>query len=1076
MASDSLVIQTKLTPPRPRRPSLHRPRLSERILRCLDHRVTIIQAATGYGKSTALAQSLGDGNVPLFWYSVAETDADPVVFLLHIIHSLHLQLPASAEHALAYLRQGPSGGPAAWRRATDVLINEVAENLTAESVLVIDDFHLVRDSEHVGEIVAKLANHLPANLHLVLSTRQRPALEDLTRWEVKGELLKIGTAELAFTPEEIEALFRTQYGLRLSPADVEKIWNETEGWVIALQMIWKALESDTSRSAGEVCATLPQTLDPLFEYLGIEVLNRLPPDRQRFLLMTSVLRSLTPRVCDALLGWQGSDVHLRALYDDGLFIQQIGQREYRYQHLFQDFLQGQLPAHGFAMADLHRQAARFYAENGPAEEAVFHSLAANEAIHAAELIERLADSMVRTGRLDTLRDWISALPRAVLDEYPPLMLWMGDTYRLASRFDDALDWYVLAEARYRALGDNAGLSRALRSQGTVYLDTVRPLRAEALLEEALRLNDEKDRRERAALLEMMAENRTNLGRLDEAKSLRQQARELLAADGPSADELDVRVLLRTGRIGQAQALLEQRADQERPLPPHRPARAHRETLLILSLIYAFQGKPDDALRCAHEGITVGRALGSPFVEAVGYMRLGHALQIGRPKPSESESCYLKSIEIAESLDVTRVKVEPLWGLTRLYGYFGDLSRAEVCARDGIEIGLAAGDEWIAALTRLALGSSYALAGRMDEAVEELSRTEAAFLSCSDAFARAASRLWLSLAHMQSDDAAAFSLHTEALLRLAQENDCASLLTAPSLLGPPDPQQCVPILMAARRQRIHRAYASGLLQRMGLEEIESHPGYSLTAKTLGSLRVWRGREEITAREWQRERARQLFALLLAHRGQFLQREQILEHLWHDADPPSAEAGFKVALNALAHALEPSRPSRATGFFVLRRESSYGLNPAAVLHVDSDEFQALLARAERHADEPTEATRLLTEALALYQGDYMSDFLYEDWALRERERLRQMYLSAATQLASLLAQTGDWNAAADWCQRALSKDNCWEEAYRILMHCYDAQGNRALVIRTYEQCERMLRSELDAPPMPETTQLYQRLVEE
>ncbi|GAB4399984.1 MAG: BTAD domain-containing putative transcriptional regulator [Anaerolineales bacterium] len=1076
MVADILILQTKLIPPKPQQPSLYRPRLADRILGSLRHRVTLVQAATGYGKSTALAQALVGGKVPLFWYSAAETDADPVVFLLHIVHALRLQLPEIADSTLAFLRQGPAGGPASWRHATDMLINEITDDLRTESALIIDDFHLVGDAPDIAHIVTRLADYLPPNVHLILSARQRPALLPLSRWKVKGHLLEIGADDLAFTTEEIDALFRTQYKVQLAPADVERLARETEGWVIALQMIWKALESRSVGSLSDVWAALPETLDPLFDYLGKEVLHRTSPERQHFLLVTSVLRSLTPEACDAMLEWRGSETVLRSLCDDGLFVHQTGPHEFRYQHLFQDFLQEQLAAHGLSRSHLHRQAACFYMGKGAVEEAVIHYLAAGDFVQAAEQIATLAEGMIRTGRLDTLRNWISALPHPVLEDYPLLMVWLGDTYRLASQFEEALEWYSRAESRFRAAGDNAGLSRALRAQGTVYLDTVRPLRAEALLEEALRLNDEKDRRERAALLEALAENRTNLGRLQEAQALRQQARDLLAADGPSAADLDVRVLLRTGRIAQAQAVLEERAAEERAAPPHRPARAHRETLLLLSLIYAFRGKPEAAFQCAKEGIEIGRALGSPFVEAVGYMRLGHAYQIGRPRPAEAEACYQKAIALSKSLQVSRATVEPLWGLTRLYGFFGDAGRAEACAQEGIDIALAAGDEWIAALVRLTLGAVYVHTGRIPQGIDELARAEMAFLRCSDAFARTACRLWLSLAYLDSGDPAAFALHTDALLRLVQENDAAAILTAPSFFAPGDPQRCIPLLMEARRRRIHPAYVSRLLDDLGVAEFDSHPGYSLTVHMLGPLRIWRGHEEVAPREWQREKARQLFALLLAHRGKFLQRDQILEYLWPHADLTSAEAGFKVALNALNRALEPRRPARSAGFFVLRRESAYGLNPAAALHVDADEFESLLARAEQGGTDSHEAIALLREALALYQGDYLADFLYEEWTLRERERLRQVYVQATTRLAGLLADAGECEEAAAWCRRALTLDNCWEEAYRILMRCYSAQGNRPMVIRTFEQCEATLRSELDAPPMPETVDLYRRLIAE
>ncbi len=53
-----LVIHTKLTPPRLPRRVLQRPRLTTRLLEALDYRLTILQAGTGYGKSTALAARL----------------------------------------------------------------------------------------------------------------------------------------------------------------------------------------------------------------------------------------------------------------------------------------------------------------------------------------------------------------------------------------------------------------------------------------------------------------------------------------------------------------------------------------------------------------------------------------------------------------------------------------------------------------------------------------------------------------------------------------------------------------------------------------------------------------------------------------------------------------------------------------------------------------------------------------------------------------------------------------------------------------------------------------------------------
>ncbi|MDX1616899.1 MAG: hypothetical protein R3300_21505, partial [Candidatus Promineifilaceae bacterium] len=81
-----LVVQTKLSPPRLHRHTLPRPRLTERLLEAVHYRLTLVQAGTGYGKSTALA-ALAEHELPLAWYHLAAEDADPLVFLVSLFHA-----------------------------------------------------------------------------------------------------------------------------------------------------------------------------------------------------------------------------------------------------------------------------------------------------------------------------------------------------------------------------------------------------------------------------------------------------------------------------------------------------------------------------------------------------------------------------------------------------------------------------------------------------------------------------------------------------------------------------------------------------------------------------------------------------------------------------------------------------------------------------------------------------------------------------------------------------------------------------------------------------------------------------
>ena len=95
--------------------------------------------------------------------------------------------------------------------------------------------------------------------------------------------MTITRADLAFSMAEIEALFREQYDYPLSPEQAQALAAETEGWVIALQMVWQGLQSGAAPDLDAVLGRLPSSLEALFDYLAQEVLTRQPPAVQRFL-------------------------------------------------------------------------------------------------------------------------------------------------------------------------------------------------------------------------------------------------------------------------------------------------------------------------------------------------------------------------------------------------------------------------------------------------------------------------------------------------------------------------------------------------------------------------------------------------------------------------------------------------------------------------------------------------------------------------------------------------------------------------------------------------------------------------
>lgn len=1058
MTRADAVLRTKLNPPRLSRHTLNRPRLTALFRDALDLRVTIVQASAGYGKSTALA-TLNDARTPLFWYSASEGDTDAHQFLAHLIAAFRLGLPTLSDTPLALLHDADPHAP---RRTTDALLNALADVLTAPALLVIDDYHLAA-SDDVDALLDHFLAFLPQPLHVIVATRHAPRWEHLVTWRARGQVLDIKRDTLAFTRDEIAALFAETYKCPLAPRDVELVYERTEGWPIALQLVWQELRAKPKAKIADLLAS--ESAETLFAYLARDVLAQQPRNVQNFLLSTAVLRELETGACQAVAPNADCAAMLAYLRERDLFVTALGSEHYRYHHLFHDFLREyatRLDAE--AVRARHRCAAEFYRDAGNPSEAIFHFLRAHAFEEAVAQIASVGEELLRAGRLDTLASWLDALPPETVAAHPLLIFFYGDLARLRSRFDDALAWYAHAERAWRAAQDTRGIVRALRGQALVYLDTLRAPQAEQLLQEALRLMDGiDDRAAQARLLELLAENKLITGKAEEAETLRAQAR-ALREEGPSEDVLSVRVKLRTGRLDEAREILETWAHEERG-KPHAP-RAHRETLLVLSLIHALQGNADAAFDAAQEAIALGAQLASPFVSAVGQMRLGHALQL-RGDWRAALRCYEDAIALGDQLAVKRTRAEARWGMTRAHGYSGDVAAARRDAAEGIEIAQSTGDAWLVAILQIALGASLVLAHRTREAVQVLTEAHAAMRSCGDTFGQTAARLWLALAYAPQRERAL--AHLDDALALAQTHRYDYLFTTRTLLGMSDARMIVPLLLEARRRGRHVAYVTRLLATMGLEHITAHPGYQLRVQTLGAFRVWRGENEIGAREWQRKKARQLLQLFITRRGRLIEREEIFELLYRGVSPEAAARDFKVALNALNHALEPAR-GEAEPAFIVREGSAYGLRTNADVWIDADEFTRLIARAEVSSEEAM--LEVYRRALALYHDDFLIvEARYDDWAIAERERLLALYLRAADRLASELLTRGANDECIEWCEKILARDRCWEHAYRLMMQAYAARGERAQVRRVFERCKHVLRDELEVEPSAATVAVYQ-----
>ncbi len=414
----SLLLETKLYTPRPRRGLVARPRLSERLRRGAESKLTLISAPAGFGKTTLLAEWLAAapaGRQGAAWLSLDHGDNQPGLFWIYLITALQTVAPGVGARGLASL-QGPQPAPVELILAT--LLNELSA-VPNDVVLVLDDYHVV-NAHDVHEGLAFLLEHLPPQVHLVIATRADPALP-LGRLRARGELVEVRAVDLRFTLDEADAYLDGVMGLDLTALDVAALEGRTEGWIAALQLA--ALSMQGRDDVAGFIAGFAGDDRYIVDYLVEEVLHRQPEAVRSFLLETSILGRLSGSLCDAVTGQDGGKAMLEELDRANLFLVPLDDRRqwYRYHQLFADVLRARLlDERPDRVPDLHRRATEWYERNGQRSEAIRHALAAEDLERAADLVELAIPAMRQSRQEATIRRWLEALPHSLIQARPVL--------------------------------------------------------------------------------------------------------------------------------------------------------------------------------------------------------------------------------------------------------------------------------------------------------------------------------------------------------------------------------------------------------------------------------------------------------------------------------------------------------------------------------------------------------------------------------------------------------------------------------------------------------------------------------
>jgi len=377
--------------------------------------------------------------------SLDKGDNDLRQFLSYLLMAIRQRFPKSdlrSEKLLEADRLPPSGELARY------LLNDL-QQVPEPFILVLDDYQRITEPS-VHDVVAALLEHPASTLHLVLLTRKDPSLP-IAALRGRGLVTEIRASDLRFTPDETAAFMNNMLDVAVDDDTATLLEAKTEGWAAGLRLAGLYLRDhkDLKPRLRELNGSSLR----IAEYLVAEVLSRQHPEMMSYLLDASILDRFCAPLCHHMHlaarhngGGKpeiSAEQFIQWLVDANLFVVALDDEGYwfRYHHLFRSFLKGELRKQRTAdqIAELHRTAGDWFAENDMIEEAIGHLMAAGDTSAAIQLVVDRRHVMMNTSRFVRLRRWLAILPENAVTQDPMLMstrafigLELGDeTYALA---------------------------------------------------------------------------------------------------------------------------------------------------------------------------------------------------------------------------------------------------------------------------------------------------------------------------------------------------------------------------------------------------------------------------------------------------------------------------------------------------------------------------------------------------------------------------------------------------------------------------------------------------------------------
>lgn len=1060
-------------------------------------------APAGYGKTTLLADFAKHTSFTCCWYFLDSTDADKTVFLRTLIESIRFHFPQFGETLDQLLNSAIAAEANSevsfyrYETIVDTFANAIATEINERVAILLCGYHEISPNRLINKIINRFLASMPLNCTLIIESRAIPDIP-LVRLTKERQMFALGASKLRFSIQEIRELAHLQQISPLSEEEAEQLNASFGGWIAGIllgtrlgQAQFLSLPASTQPEKGTGNLEIGHNQQRLFEYVVQEVFQS-EPAAYIFLKEASVLREMTPSLCDRLLARTDAIQHLYHLEKLGLFVirrdNTLDQEEAYILHpIIRSILQKKLLTDSQErFTELHRQAAELFQEMGEYDQAILHAQEARAYHFAAAFITSVSKHILAKGQVETLAHWIELLPSEITAAHPQILIIRAKIYLMSGEHAQAFPLLSaasevlnqqsalvdpdeipflrgeIANAESRGLFQLGNYSQAReRSQWILQqlpIDEV-PLRAAAHLRLGVCAN-------------LLGDFTTGIAELQKALQLRGRKTETLETADihsalVSAYSLTGNFTLAEYHLSQASRILEQLND------PWYKA----DHLIRMGLYRWREGKLAQSEAAYKEALALTRGkVPFPRGEAYALVNLSRLYQ--------DQGLYIQALETGEEGLEIALKLQnasllhsALRTMAITYLIIGDIQTAQVfAARISQLLQKDEGQEsYDSVLLKLTQGTIFLYQHSYEQACALLAATETALDSIGFKMEQLQAALRATVCYISLNQLERATQSIQRVVDIMTRYNYEHVLLLEI--------QRHPALMKYIQSLPEAASLKSILQKEeSTQPVSFHTlatsapevtfpamvkQLSLKIYALGEPTILLNEEPIT--RWRMPRSMELFFLLL-NSPTHLRKIQIITALWPDEIDEQTDQIWRSTLYYLRKTVGESSIVKKGGRYALDLPSLYGEN----VWYDVDAFLTYEKEAQQAlaVDNKESAYTAFLEMTKLYRGDYVQSF-YSDWCIFQRDHLRERYLDARHQLALLAWHQERFDEAATHWQHMLAIDNCTEEAHYGLMRCYLRRNKRSLALRQYQRCVNVLQDELGTVPGKAIQNLYQQI---